>query len=214
MTDGTSLAESKPHSLRDRQRAERELLILAEAERLLSAEGYDGLVMERLAELVGVSKGTLYQHFAKKEDLVGAIVLRGVARAGEHLACLIADGTKPASERLGAILTTLLQRELPWMSTIAGPQKHELSDALADQPGLRDAFIRFFDGLCALIRQGQESGEFDPAIPAPIAAHFLMSLVSPRGRALRRVNAAVSSDEFAALAARFYFNGLCLHPVT
>jgi AcrR family transcriptional regulator len=214
MTEHSPVAQSRPISLRDRQRAERELLILAEAERLLSAEGYDGLVMERLAELVGVSKGTLYQHFAKKEDLVGAIMLRGVARVGEHLTRLIVDEAQPAAERVGSVLTMLLESDLAWMSTIAGPQRHELSSALADHPGLREAFTQFFDGLCTLILQGHASGEFDPAIPAPIAAHFVMALASPKGRAMQRMNSTVSSEEFAALAVRFYLNGLCLHPAT
>ncbi len=138
MTDGVQATEIRPPSLRDRQRAERELLILAEAERLLREEGYEGLVMERLADGVGVSKGTLYQHFAKKEDLVGAILLRSTARVNDQLTLLSADSARPVVERLGAVLALLIEGDVAWMSTITHPQKHELAAALENLPGLRD----------------------------------------------------------------------------
>lgn len=212
MVPGTTTTETKQPSWRDRQRAERELLILAEAERLLSTEGYEGLVMDRLAELVGVSKGTLYQHFANKEDLVGAIVLRGLARVDDLLTVQIAESDRPVVERLSAVLACLIGGDIAWMSTITGPQKHELSAALRAHPGLRDAFLRFFDGLCTLIRQGQAGGELDPDLPAPTAARFLLSLVQAQGARTMPGEVAVSKQAATALAVRFYFNGLCVHP--
>ena len=211
MIDQKRTVETVRLSLRERQRAEREGLILREAERLLSEEGYDGLVMERLAERVGISKGTIYQHFAKKEDLFGAIILRGLERMNEQLTIHLADGTRPAAARLGAVMTLLIEGSSAWMSTITGPQKHELAAALADHPELRDARTRFFDGLCTLIVQGQEAGELDPAVPAPIAARFLLSLVGSRGWSALRGEAAVSAEDFAALAVRFYVHGLSVH---
>ncbi len=51
------------HSHRERQRAEREVLILNEAERVLSEHGYHELIMEQLADRVGIAKGTIYLHF-------------------------------------------------------------------------------------------------------------------------------------------------------
>ena len=214
MTNGLHAAEIRPPSLRDRQRAERELLILAEAERLLREEGYEGLVMERLADGVGVSKGTLYQHFAKKEDLVGAILLRSTARVNEQLAVLTADGARPAVERLSAVLTLLIEGDVAWMATVTHPQKHELAAALGNLPGLRDGFTRFFDGLCSLILQGQASGELDAAVPAPIAARFLLSVARAQGGPALGGQISVSGQEFVALAVRFYFHGLRAQPAT
>ncbi|MGH2390317.1 MAG: TetR/AcrR family transcriptional regulator, partial [Chloroflexota bacterium] len=97
MIAGASITGTPHLSLRERQRAEREHLILDEAEKLLSEEGYEGLVMERLAERVGISKGTIYQHFDKKEDLFGAIILRGLQRMDEQLTRHLADGAQPAA---------------------------------------------------------------------------------------------------------------------
>jgi hypothetical protein len=112
---------------------------------------------------------------------------------------------------LGAVLTLLIEGHPAWMSTVARPQKHELASALADHPGLRGAFTRFLDGLCALILQGQERGEFDPGIPAPIVARFLLSLTMARGGPSFSGDVVLGTEEYAALAVRFSFHGLAAH---
>lgn len=56
----------------------REQLIITEAARLLEAEGYFGLSLDKLAQAVGYAKGTLYQHFKTKEDIVLAIAAQSM----------------------------------------------------------------------------------------------------------------------------------------
>jgi AcrR family transcriptional regulator len=66
-------------SRRERDRLRRETLILDAAEDLLLAHGYLGLNLDRLAERVEYSKGTLYNHFATKEDILLALASRNLA---------------------------------------------------------------------------------------------------------------------------------------
>lgn len=61
---------------RERDLRRREDLILDAAEDLLLAHGYLGLNLDRLAERVEYSKGTLYNHFETKEDIVLALASR------------------------------------------------------------------------------------------------------------------------------------------
>lgn len=61
---------------KQREREAREDLILAVARRMLFESGYHGLNMDRVAEAVEYSKGTIYQHFTTKEDLILAVVLQ------------------------------------------------------------------------------------------------------------------------------------------
>src|SRR5689334_21338653 len=63
-------------SLREKQRQEREDLILQAAEEVLLERGYHEMVMDEIASRVGIAKGTLYLHFSRKEDLVYAIIER------------------------------------------------------------------------------------------------------------------------------------------
>ncbi len=58
---------------KERQLREREELILDRAREMLAEKGYLGLKLDELAEAVEYSKGTLYQHFSSKEDMILAI---------------------------------------------------------------------------------------------------------------------------------------------
>ena len=60
-------------SRKQREIREREALILDVARDLLLERGYLGLGMDRIAERIEYSKGTVYQHFSSKEDLLVAL---------------------------------------------------------------------------------------------------------------------------------------------
>jgi len=62
-------------SRREREFAEREEMILEHARQLLRQHGYLGLNLDRLAEAAEYSKGTLYQHFETKEDIILGIAI-------------------------------------------------------------------------------------------------------------------------------------------
>jgi AcrR family transcriptional regulator len=57
----------------------REQLILDTAQSMLNEHGYAQLTMERIAEAVEYSKGTIYNHFSSKEDLVCSLCCRCVS---------------------------------------------------------------------------------------------------------------------------------------
>src|SRR5579859_7771289 len=63
-------------SLKERQRREREALILQAAEDVFIEKGYYDTSMEEIAMRVGIAKGTVYLHFPSKEALVVAILTR------------------------------------------------------------------------------------------------------------------------------------------
>ncbi|MEM7623665.1 MAG: TetR/AcrR family transcriptional regulator [Planctomycetota bacterium] len=58
---------------KQREIAERERLILDTARRLLRERGYLGVNMDGIAAEIEYSKGTVYQHFTSKEDLIAAL---------------------------------------------------------------------------------------------------------------------------------------------
>jgi AcrR family transcriptional regulator len=60
---------------KQREIQERERLFLRIARKMLIEQGYAGLSMDRLAEATEYSKGTVYQHFQTKEDLVAALLI-------------------------------------------------------------------------------------------------------------------------------------------
>jgi AcrR family transcriptional regulator len=58
---------------KQREVHQRELMLLDVARKMLIENGYAGLNMDRLAEATEYGKGTVYQHFSTKEDLVTAL---------------------------------------------------------------------------------------------------------------------------------------------
>lgn len=63
---------------RQHEFATREEHLLDEASRLLIAQGFDGLTLDRLAAATDFSKGLMYKHFTSKEDLVAALAIRSL----------------------------------------------------------------------------------------------------------------------------------------
>lgn len=61
---------------KERQRREREELILRVAREILLERGYLGLTMDRIATATEYSKGTIYQHFPNKEEIVAALAIQ------------------------------------------------------------------------------------------------------------------------------------------
>ena len=61
---------------KQRELAQRENLLLETARRLLLECGYSGLTMERIAGAAEYSKGTVYNHFSCKEEVVAELASR------------------------------------------------------------------------------------------------------------------------------------------
>ena len=55
-------------------------MLLDIGRRLLIEQGFAGLSLDRLAEATEYSKGTVYQHFSTKEDLVAALAVQSIER--------------------------------------------------------------------------------------------------------------------------------------
>ncbi|MEM7307431.1 MAG: helix-turn-helix domain-containing protein [Planctomycetota bacterium] len=62
-----------PLTRKQREIADRELLILEVARGMMVERGYLGLTMDRIAGATEYSKGTIYQHFSCKEEVLAAL---------------------------------------------------------------------------------------------------------------------------------------------
>ncbi|HEX6109636.1 MAG TPA: helix-turn-helix domain-containing protein, partial [Ktedonobacteraceae bacterium] len=74
-----------PRSLKEKQRGEREALILQVAEEVLMEKGYYETSIDEIAARVGIAKGTVYLHFPSKEDLVIAIFERDMQQLLQYI---------------------------------------------------------------------------------------------------------------------------------
>lgn len=85
-------------TLKERQHKLREDTILDSTLHLLAQKGFAAMTMDDVANDVGISKATLYQHFKSKEELAVAVVLHTVTEIEGHIRSI--DPTLPAIARL------------------------------------------------------------------------------------------------------------------
>ncbi|MGZ8804688.1 MAG: SACE_7040 family transcriptional regulator [Microbacterium sp.] len=88
---------------RDRAKADRQAAILHEAARLFAERGFSGVSLEELGAAVGVSGPAVYRHFANKQALLGAILVRVSERLLSGGQEVIAANDSP-SDRLEALI--------------------------------------------------------------------------------------------------------------
>jgi AcrR family transcriptional regulator len=86
--------------------------LLAAARELIETGGYSSASVAAIAERAGVASGTVYRHFASKEDLF-IEVFRAVCAGEERAMLAAADEAGPgAVARLEAVLATFARRAL------------------------------------------------------------------------------------------------------
>src|SRR5262245_187615 len=154
--------------------------ILAEAARLATVDGLDGLSIGGLATAIGMSKSGLYAHFGSKEDLQ----LATVASARETFIAEVfvpAPDAPPGVRRLlaacDACLSRIERRVFPGGCFFAvaaadvGTRPGAVRDAVAAQQ--RD----WTDLLERLAREAMEAGELEPGIDAAQLAFELNAVL-------------------------------------
>jgi AcrR family transcriptional regulator len=132
-------------ALRNRER------ILAAAEEVFAEQGAAGSTHE-VARRAGVGIGTVFRHFATKEDLVEAVLVRHFARMADRARALAAASPP------GGALRTLVRDMIE-----AGPAKITLAslaggrDALS--PGVVAASRELRAAVDAALRRAQDAGQ-------------------------------------------------------
>ncbi len=155
--------------LRERQRREREELIVAEAGRLIDEAGYADFVMERLADRVGVAKGTLYLYFPTKEDLLVAVMVRGMTKFNERLQEIRLRDDLSARDRLIFVGNAVSGGHSAWTRIMQGSETSELSQVLARHAELGEHLEQTVRCVAELVEEAQRSGDFVPGV-SPVAA--------------------------------------------
>lgn len=72
-------------SRKERERADREKLIVTAARELAETEGWDAVTTRRLADKVEYSQPVLYSHFKGKDAIVAAVAVEGFAELADCL---------------------------------------------------------------------------------------------------------------------------------
>jgi AcrR family transcriptional regulator len=185
------------HTRRERERAEREKLIVTAARELAEAEGWDAVTTRRLAEKVEYSQPVLYSHFAGKDAIVAAVAVEGFEELAAQMRAARADAAD-ADAALAAVARayTTFADQRPTLYDAMFSQTVTLPFATPDAPA---ALHAGFDELVMAIRPhagGDDTGLLAETFWAGL--HGLTTLT--RGG---RLPAAQHQERLALLLARF-----------
>ncbi|MDX2297432.1 MULTISPECIES: TetR/AcrR family transcriptional regulator [Streptomyces] len=161
---------------KQRERAERERLIVATARELAEQQGWDAVTTRRLAERIEYSQPVLYSHFRGKREIIGAVALEGAAELATAVraATSAADGPR---ERVVALARTYLDfaARNPAVYDALFQLDGGLPYAQEDTPEpLKDAFAALLESLGEVAGDGVHPGMFTEVFWASL--HGLVTL--------------------------------------
>ena len=165
---------------KERERAQRERLIVATARELAEEQGWDAVTTRRLAERIEYSQPVLYSHFRGKREIIGAVARQGAAEmaVAVRTATAVAEGTH---ERVAALARAYLDfaDRNPAVYDALFHLDGGLAFAQEDTPDeLKDAFAALLETLAEVAGDGVHPGLFTETFWASL--HGLATLTRAR----------------------------------
>ncbi|MEU4729011.1 TetR/AcrR family transcriptional regulator [Streptomyces sp. NPDC023588] len=161
---------------KERDRAERERLIVATARELAEQQGWDAVTTRRLAERIEYSQPVLYSHFRGKREIIGAVALEGAVELAAAVRAAASTANSPR-ERVVALARAYLgfAEHNPAVYDALFQLDGGLAYAQEDTPEpLKDAFAALLESLAEVAGDGVQPGLFTEVFWA--ALHGLATL--------------------------------------
>jgi TetR/AcrR family fatty acid metabolism transcriptional regulator len=205
------MSATTPHrSLKERQRLEREDLILQAAEEVFVEKGYNNASMDEIAARVGIAKGTLYLHFACKEDMVVALLERKL-QAFKATIENISNGEGTARDKLTAILRIMYIDVLKshYRLLYSFYNSSEMPQLLHEKKARASDLFAQISGLVSLlVEEGKAGGDFDPSVPTEVTVSIFFSLLPPPVYKRLVIEGSLQPEELTKYIERIFFNGI------
>jgi AcrR family transcriptional regulator len=153
----------------------REEAIVDVVNRLLSEKGYEFMTVDEVAAEVGMAKASLYKHFASKEALAAAAMVRVLERALAAMDEIERREPLSAIERLHQMLRwtmhTLYQGQMPTLPA----QNSALRNLLATDKTYMDLLLRMSERLGNWIAEAQRDGTISSTLPPELVLFTLFA---------------------------------------
>lgn len=169
-------------TLKERQRREREDLILQVAEEVLEEKGYYETSMDEIAARVGIAKGTIYTHFSSKEELVASIFARDMQQFMQGIDRILESEQTPRA-KLEDLMASLhdgiyTRRAKLLTSTYTGVDVKRLISAKSGS--VHQMWECIVSKVAKLIDEGKVAGEFRNDVSTQVMLFMILSIFSPR----------------------------------
>ncbi|MES2188676.1 MAG: helix-turn-helix domain-containing protein [Pseudomonadota bacterium] len=184
----------------------REDAIILAVNRLLAEKGFDLMTVDEVAAEVGIAKASLYKHFASKEDLAAAAMVRILRLAQDFLGTLPKDA-KPLAQ-LEAVARWMLEVQIAGQMPILPSQNSSLRANLMANKGYLDGLMAVSDHIGAWIEAAQADGSLNPKIPPLVVLYTLYARACDPVPGFLKAGGTHSDKEIVDLVMATCFNGL------
>jgi AcrR family transcriptional regulator len=190
----------------------REDAIVTAVNRLLAEKGYDLMTVDEVAAEVGIAKASLYKHFASKETLAGAAMVRVLDRALAQAETLAADAALAPIDRLRAMTRWTMGVQLAGEMPTLPAQNSALRTALMANRAYLDRLFALSDRLGAWIEAAQADGGLDRALPTEVVLYTLFARACDPVLGLLKAGGQHSDAQIVDWVLRSCFDGLTARP--
>jgi AcrR family transcriptional regulator len=157
---------------KDRVREQREQEIIQTAQRMLVENGFASFNMEEVAEQVGISKPTLYQHFDSRDTLIVRVIMRYFHELGAEIE---KTQDQPPVEQIKHRLRLMMKGR--YKSGALFPQFNpEFIQIMRSNEQLGAMREQAMQQLDDLIEQGKAAGQIRSDVPTPIISRAMFCL--------------------------------------
>ena len=162
-------------SFREQVLQAREDAIVDTVNRLLSELGFEAMTVDTVAAEVGIAKASLYKHFASKEALAAAAMVRVLDRTLAFVAEREDLPGESALEQLKAMARWTMRIQLAGQMPALPAQNSTLRAALMADQGYMTRLLELSERLGTWIEAAQAAGELNPAVPADVVLYTLFA---------------------------------------
>lgn len=165
----------------DKARKARDRIIRGASARFL-AHGFSRVTMDRLAADLGVSKKTLYQHFASKEQLLYAVVTRFLEGTAAEVGSILGRRDDDVLAKLTALMD-FMSRRLSDVDLVFFEELERYAPEMWQEVQefrrrrIAENFIKLYR---AGRRQGVFSSDLDPRLTAQLFLSTVQGAMTPR----------------------------------
>jgi TetR/AcrR family transcriptional regulator of autoinduction and epiphytic fitness len=167
-----------------------------------------------VAAEAGMAKASLYKHFASKEDLAGAAMVRALDRALAFVDGLRDKVGTPAIEQLKSVarwaISSLLAGEMPSLPS----RDSSLTASLQSSDVYTDRLMNLSNKLSIWVTQAQTRGELNPGLPAEMVLYTLFARACDPVVAMLKESGQYKDEQILDWVMTSTFDGLGVKPQT
>ena len=206
-------ANTSQPSLKEVLRQKRAEYILEVAETVLLEKGYRDASMDEIAARAGVSKGTLYQHFPTKDDLIFALIDQSLVRF-EQIVQQASVAPASAQSKLERILRAVhveqygVRTQLHRLLESNEDLRRRVQEQQEQQGKLRARIDQATGKIRSILEEGKVAGAFDTTISTELMLQTFLHLLSIKTQERLFTQEHLSPEEIMVQMRRLFFHGI------